>query len=177
MKPIFENLGLAPVAMIMLLPLFAPTIGLGAEPGPSFTAPAEIDRTVTEFTGAQVGEIGGARAPADRRLRLAACSAPLLASWHGRERSTVRVECPDPGGWRIFVAIRPLEQAERAARVVQRGDPITVMVRGQGFSVQQAGEAMESGAIGEWIGIRTARKAAPVRARIERPGLAIIPAQ
>jgi flagella basal body P-ring formation protein FlgA len=50
------------------------------------------------------------------------------------------------------------------------------MVRGRGFSVQQQGEAMESGAVGEWIFVRTARKAEALRARIERPGLAVVPA-
>jgi len=50
------------------------------------------------------------------------------------------------------------------------------MVRGRGFSVQQAGEAMDSGAVGDWIFVRTARKSEPLRARIERPGLAIVPA-
>ena len=50
------------------------------------------------------------------------------------------------------------------------------MVRGRGFSVQQPGEAMEGGAVGDWIFVRTARKAEPLRARIERPGLAVIPA-
>jgi flagella basal body P-ring formation protein FlgA len=34
---------------------------------------------------------------------------------------------------------------------------------------------MEDGAQGDWIAIRTARDATPVRARIERPGLAGIP--
>lgn len=151
--------------------------------------PAEIDRAVRAFTGAAIGEIGGALAPADPRLRLTACAQPLQISWHGTARAAVKVECPQTqsptGPWRIFVATR---RAERAAPVrapaalniappplIKRGDPITVVVRGRGFTVQQAGEAMENGAIGDWIVVRTARQAEPVRARIERPGLAIIP--
>jgi flagella basal body P-ring formation protein FlgA len=35
---------------------------------------------------------------------------------------------------------------------------------------------MESGAAGDWIMVRTSRKAEALRARIERPGLAVIPA-
>ena len=37
-------------------------------------------------------------------------------------------------------------------------------------------QAVEGGAVGDWIFVRTARKAEPLRARIERPGLAVIPA-
>jgi flagella basal body P-ring formation protein FlgA len=51
-----------------------------------------------------------------------------------------------------------------------------VVVRGRGFSVQQTGEALENGRIGDWIGVRTQRGAEPIRARIERPGMALIPA-
>ena len=151
--------------------------------------PDEIDRAVIAFTGAAIGEIGGARAAADPRLRLAACKAPLSTSWHGQTRAAVKVECRQTRSgaqpWRIFVATRPADQpsgsvarrqpAAKPARIIKRGDPITVVVRGRGFTVQQAGEAMEPGALGDWIAIRTARQAEPVRARIERPGLAIIP--
>jgi flagella basal body P-ring formation protein FlgA len=51
-----------------------------------------------------------------------------------------------------------------------------IAVRGRGFSVQQPGEAVEGGAVGDWIFVRTAPKAEALRARIERPGLVVIPA-
>jgi flagellar basal body P-ring formation protein FlgA len=144
------------------------------------TSPAEIDRAITQFTGALPGEPGGARAPADPRLRLAACAAPLALDWHTAQRSSVKVECTaGPSPWRIFVAVMPPAAqgfADRAgAPAVKRGDAVTIMVRGRGFSVQQPGEASEAGAVGEWIFVRTARKAEPLRARIERPGLVVIP--
>ncbi|MEM9500555.1 MAG: flagella basal body P-ring formation protein FlgA [Pseudomonadota bacterium] len=176
MRSLLNVLGFAPMALIMLVPLFSPVAGAGRSSSAQFTDPAEIDRVVSVFTGAQIGEIGGARVPADRRLRLSYCTQPLSTAWHGRSKSTVRVECPAPGGWRVFIATRPVPQAAQPQRVVKRGDPITVSVRGRGFSVQQSGEAMENGAIGDWIGIRTTRRADPVRARIERPDLAVIPA-
>lgn len=141
------------------------------------TDPAAIDRAVAGFTGAGVGQPGGARTATDPRLQLAACDGPLAVSWHGAARSAVRVECPGPTSWRIFVAVdASAGAAAPAAAVVKRGDALTIMVRGRGFSVQQSGEAMESGAVGDWIFVRTARKAEPLRARIERPGLAVIPA-
>ena len=161
--------------IVLVATLLSPAVAAGKSIA-GITDPAEIDRVVADFTGAGIGEIGGARGPTDRRLRLAYCTQPLLAAWHGRVGGTVRVECPAANGWRIFVATRPQPQAAQSQRVVKRGDPMTVIVRGRGFSVQQSGEAMENGAIGDWIGIRTARRADPIRARIERPGLAIIPA-
>jgi len=174
---------------VVLLALYTPLAAAHARSA-QFIAPAEIDRAVSAFTGAEIGSAGGALAPADARLRLAPCVLPLATSWHGNRRTAVRVECPQTRGgsgpWHIFVATRPSASgasfaAPAAARVrpampaVKRGDTVTVMVRGSGFSVQHSGEAMQNGQIGDWIGIRTARRADPVHARIERPGLAVIP--
>lgn len=170
-----EGWRLAPLALAMLVPLCDPPSRASG-----FTDPAAIDRAVAEFTGAAIGTPGGARAPADRRLRLAACDAPLALAWHGTARNTVRVECPGAASWRIFVAVDGAGGTAAASRpsppAIKRGDALTIMVRGHGFSVQQSGEAMDSGAVGDWIFVRTARKAEPLRARIERPGLAVIPA-
>lgn len=165
---------LAPLALTMLLPLCD-----GPASASGFTDPAAIDRAVADFTGAAIGTPGGARLPADRRLRLAACAGPLAVAWHTAAHTAVRVECPGPQTWRIFVAVDgggTGGAAARAAPAIKRGDALTIVVRGRGFSVQQAGEAIDSGAIGDWIFVRTARKAEPLRARIERPGLAVIPA-
>ena len=178
MSQLFERPSLiVPLAAVVCAALYSPATATNSD----LIDPAEIDRAVVSFTGAPIGTTGGARAPADRRLRLAACGQALLTEWHGTSQSAVRVECPGPTPWRIFVATRPATQS-LAARAqapqtpqIKRGDPITVVVRGRGFTVQQAGEAMENGRVGDWIGIRTARKAEPVRARIERPGLAVIP--
>jgi flagella basal body P-ring formation protein FlgA len=151
-----------------------------AAQGRAVTDPAEIDRAVEAFTGAAIGTPGGARTAADPRLQLAACQGPLAVNWHGPARAAVQVECPGPTSWRTFLAVASgpgatTAPAAKSAPAVKRGDAITVMVRGRGFSVQQTGEAMEAGAIGEWIFVRTSRKAEALRARIERPGLAIVP--
>lgn len=176
-------------------PLFKPravlaaALALAAAPAPARNIepaaiePAAIDRAVAEFTGAPIGADGGALQSADPRLRLAACPRPLDLAWHGRARAMVRVACGGPGGWQIFVATRPAADnrtpslgsaTEAEPPRVKRGDPLTVVVRGNGFSVQQAGEASEPGRVGDWIAVRTARGREPVRARIERPGLAVI---
>jgi len=163
---------LTPLALPMLLPLCDPQAR--AE---GLTDPAAIDLAVFEFTGAAIGQPGGARMAADRRLQLAACPMPFVVSWHSPAKNAVQVECAGPSNWRIFVVINaPAAAAKPDAPAIRRGDALTILVRGRGFSVQQQGEAMESGAVGDWIFVRTARKAEALRARIERPGLAVIPA-
>ncbi|WP_245804580.1 flagella basal body P-ring formation protein FlgA [Erythrobacter tepidarius] len=172
-NPWADGWRLAPLALTMLLPLCDSPARAS-----DFTDPAMIDRAVAAFTGAEPGTPGGARMPVDRRLRLAVCAAPLAVAWHGTAHSAVSVECAGPHSWRIFVAVNGAGSAapgHAAAPAVKRGDALTIMVRGRGFSVQQAGEAIEGGMVGDWIFVRTARKAEPVRARIERPGLAVIP--
>lgn len=170
---------IATAAVVASLPLFAALASAQDGRQGGFTDPAQIDRAVENFTGAGIGEVGGARMPADRRLKLAPCAAPLGVKWHGSAQTIVRVDCPSTlngaDNWRIFMATQSVKPEPQIAKVVARGDPITVLVRGRGFSVQQSAEAMEAGAIGDWIAVRTERRADAIRARIERPGLAIIP--
>jgi flagella basal body P-ring formation protein FlgA len=151
-------------------------------PLPALAAPltdlAAIDMAVAAFTGQQIGVPGGAAQPVDRRLRLAACSAPLALSWYGSAETSVLVRCPDAGGWRVFVpvsAARAVPVVAPAAMAVMRGEGVTVSVAGDGFTVSQPGEALEAGAVGAWIRVRTAAKADPLRARVVRPGLVELP--
>ena len=164
----------------LALPLLLLGAGAGAaQTLPASISPAAVDRAVAAFTGAAIGTPGGARMASDPRLQLAPCGGPLAVSWHTPAKRAVAVECAGPTPWRVFVAITPAPGTAAAARpapAVKRGDAITILVRGRGFSVQQPGEAMEAGAVGDWIEVRTSRKAQGLRARIERPGLAVVPA-
>jgi flagella basal body P-ring formation protein FlgA len=143
--------------------------------------PAAIDRDVAAFTGQPIGAPGGAARPVDRRLRLVACTAPLALSWRGDARSSILVECPDTGGWHIYVATmaQPAGNARQtpAVPVIERGQAVTVAVTGDGFSVSQPAEALESGAIGAWIRVRTQAKAEPVQAQVVRPGRVEVPVE
>jgi flagellar basal body P-ring formation protein FlgA len=147
-----------------------------------------IDRRVAAFTGAAIGTPGGATMPVDRRLRLRHCAAPLAVDWNGVRRDSVLVQCPEAGGWRIFVqlasapAAAPAGLAAPAQPAVNRGDAVTIAVSGDGFTVSQPGEALEGGPVGEWIRVRpVSAKAVPgargdtLRARITRPGMVAIP--
>lgn len=146
---------------------------LAAEPATADHA--VLDRLVADFTGAAIGTPGGARAPVDRRLRLRPCSSTPEARWHGEPGRTVQLMCDQPGGWRVFVGLLAAQGPASRAPVVKRGDALTVAVVGRGFAIRRGAEALEAGAVGDWVAVRTAPDTDPVRARIVQPGLAEIP--
>ena len=160
-----------PLALLLAVPAIAQT---------STADLAAIDHAVAQYTGAAQGQPGGAVLPLDRRLRLAICPAPLALGRYGAKQDTVEVACPVAGGWRLYVplvgsgkaAAGPVSTSAPAAHAVTRGDQVTIAVRGEGFAVSQAGQALESGALGAWIKVRGVAQGAPVlRARVLRPGL------
>ena len=172
--------------MIRILPpATLPLAALLLAPAPlhaqqPLTDPAQLDRLVEAFTGAAQGQPGGAREPVHRRLRLRVCGADPQAGWHGAPGRTVVLACPDAGGWRVYVNLVPDRAAGASApqaNAVKRGDSLTVSVTGRGFAVRRPAEALESGAVGDWIAVRTATGGDPVRAQIVQPGLAEIPLQ
>ncbi len=130
-----------------------------------------VDQAVAEFTGFPQGVPGGAALPVDRRLRLTPCRVPLALGWYGRRRDTVEVVCPMAGGWKLYVSLTGTSQAA-AFPLIAKGDAVTITVSAEGFAVSQPGEALEAGAEGAWIKVRTVTPNAPIlRARVIRPGL------
>ncbi|WP_298197237.1 flagella basal body P-ring formation protein FlgA [Novosphingobium sp.] len=153
-------------AALLLAPITAPTAW--AAP---FADPAAIDAAVAQFTGVPLGSTGGAAQPVDRRLRLRPCANPLSIGWYGSRRDTVLVQCPDVGSWRLFVPLL-VTAGPADAPAVLRGEGVTIAVTGPGFSVSQPGEALDGGAVGAWIRVKsTTAGGQPMRARIVRPGL------
>ncbi|WP_428331787.1 flagellar basal body P-ring formation chaperone FlgA [Novosphingobium sp.] len=144
---------------------------------PGLHDPGAIDRAVASFTGQPIGAPGGAARPIDRRLRLGACAAPLALSWRGEAHASILVECPDAGGWHLFVALAAGARQTAAAPVIERGQSVTVALTGDGFSVTQSGEALENGAVDAWIRVRTVAKGEPLQARVVRPGLVEVPVE
>ena len=139
-----------------------------------------IDRQVAQFTGAEIGQPGGAMSGVDRRLRLNACASSLGLSWRTQQRNSVVVQCGDSGGWRLYVPVQGAAPAAAALPAVRRGDAVTIAVSGDGFSVSRPGEALEAGPVGAWIRVRAVTDERrysndSVRAQIIRPGLVGIP--
>lgn len=139
---------------------------------------AELNHAIAGFLGQPAGSMGGAKNPLDPRLRLTRCAAPLAFGWHGTPGRTLALSCPDSGGWRIFVAVSaPSRMPLRTEPAVKRGEMITLLIRGRGFSLQGHGLARDPGAVGDWIRVELPNSPTPLRARIERPGLAILPSR
>ena len=138
---------------------------------------AALDLRIADYTGAAIGEEGGAMQPLDRRLKLRPCAARVDIAWRSEQRDTLVLQCPDAGGWRLYMPVRPLPAAaaQEAAIAVQRGDSVTISIAGQGFSISRPGQAMEGGAVGDWIKVRPAvrgnRPGEVMRARIAAPGV------
>lgn len=135
-----------------------------------------IDRAVADFTGATIGQPGGAKLPVDRRLRLASCNAPLDLQWFGRDQRSVQVACPT-AGWRIYVAVDAGAggghgaSPQNSQTLVKRGENVSILVRGSGFTLTRQGSAVEDGAQGEWIKVRaTGQRTETLRAMVIRPG-------
>ena len=76
--------------------------------GQDFQSTQLLDTIVGQFTGKQIGEPGGARAPVDARLKLAPCAAPQL-SWRSELQDAVVIKCMTPE-WRIFVPVNMIAQ-------------------------------------------------------------------
>ena len=130
-----------------------------------------LDTIVAQFTGKAIGEQGGARAPVDSRLKLAACAAPQL-EWRTPAQDAVVVRCMAPG-WRIFVAVNAVPQpkaaavsaapakaapAAKAEAVIRRGDAVSVEVNAAGFSITREGIAMSDAPAGGRVSIKMDEK-------------------
>lgn len=172
--------------------LFALTLAAPAA-AQEFQSTQMIDTFVSQFTGRSVGQEGGARAPVDTRLKLAACAAPQL-SWRTEAKDAVVVRCMTPE-WRIFVPVLALPQAPKpvmaaaaapppvirpappvkAAPVIRRGDAITVEAGAAGFSITREGVAMNDAAPGARVTVKVDEKRQPIQAVAVEAGRARLP--
>ena len=156
------------IASALLGTAAAPVLAAG------FADHSAIDQAVAQFTGSPIGTPGGARVPVDRRLKLAECTPGFALEWYGQDRSTVVVRCAEPGGWRLFVPLGAearQQQQQAGAKIVARGALVTIVVKGAGFSLSRQGEALDAGAVGDWIRVKpNDLKGAPLRAEVLRTG-------
>ena len=160
------------LALPLALCALAPSVPALAAP---FADLAAIDHQVANFVAREVGQSGlsGGIMPVDRRLRLSPCQQSLALSWYGKTRDSVIVQCPAPDGWRLFVPVRQDTVGMPALqKAVSRGDPVTIVVRGDNYRLSDRGVAMGNGFAGDWIEVRPGRKdAKPLQARVVSPGV------
>lgn len=172
--------------MIRTLSFIALMLAANPAVAQNFQSTTLIDKAVAGFTGHAIGESGGARTAVDARLKLAAC--PMVSlNWRTDSRDSVVVTCTDPQ-WRIFVPVmmpaRPAPAATpaaaavtavKAAIVIKRGDPVTVVAGDGGFSVTRDGIATTDAAAGARVLIRVQDGKPPIQAIAVEPGKAMIP--
>lgn len=147
----------------------------------------QLDGLVATTVGAAIGEPGGALAPVDRRLRLAAC--PQIPSIEGPVFGAAIVRC-DKIGWRIRVPLalekpaygaaaaygRPQAAAPQARVVlIKKGDPVQLVAGNAAFSVTRSMIADEDGAVGDMIRVRQDRTTPAVSGRVEQDGIVRVP--
>ncbi len=149
-----------------------------------FQSTVVLDAIVAQFTGKPVGELGGARAPVDSRLKLAQCAAPQL-EWRSEAKDAVLVRCMAPG-WRVYVPVnaapqsRPVAEAlaapvVKAEPVIRRGDPITVEAGAEGFSITREGVAASDAAPGARLLVKIDDRKQPIQAVAIEQGRARLP--
>ena len=143
-----------------------------------------LDSIVAMSVGANIGEPGGAVAPVDRRLKLAAC--PQVPQMSGMMFGAAMIECKAQG-WRIRVPLYPGGQQQPLAAmqqasygrpaaiqkqvVVKKGDPVQLIAGGSAFMVTRMMIADEDGAAGDMIRVREDKKSDPVMARVQESGI------
>jgi flagella basal body P-ring formation protein FlgA len=159
-------------------------IALALAAAAAFQSTDALDRAVAAFTTRPIGSEGGARAPVDPRLRLAAC--PMVAiSWRTEAHDAVVVSCTGPD-WRIFVPVLAPPRVAAPARVaaaapakaepvVRRNDPVTIEAGSDGFSITREGVAMGDAAPGSRVLVRVADSAKPVQAVAVEAGRVTLP--
>ncbi|ODP39044.1 flagella basal body P-ring formation protein FlgA [Sphingomonas turrisvirgatae] len=158
---------------------------LASAAAPGFQSTEALDRLVERFAGAPIGQEGGARAPVDKRLKLAACADPQL-SWRSAAEDAVVIRCQGPQQWRLFVPVialpRPAAPPRTAAPaivkpdfVIKRGDPVMVEAGAAGFSITREGIAVSDAAAGTRVAVKVDDKRPPIAAVAVSPGRARLP--
>ncbi len=155
-----------------------------AQPGMATQDLVQLETQIAGFLSADTGQPGGLRAPLDRRLRLSVCSsAPELRM--GPMLDHIIISCA-PSGWRFTAPLAALPGTSVQATVggapirsfaaqpstkadlpiIKKGDRITLIVPGEGFSLNSSVTAEEDGMTGSTIRVRTATKGTVLRARV-----------
>ncbi len=164
--------------MRILFPLFTGLAAILAAPMPAAAQalpPAQnldqLEAMVIGSLGAGIGQPGGPMAPIDRRMRLAACNDGIQIDPPTTGSLTVRCTTK---GWRLRVPLtRPtsnyganamaMNQSQGAGMtmanaLIRRGDPVTLVVGGDSYSISVEATAMEDANPGNRIRVATASK-------------------
>jgi len=179
----------------MKLPLLALAAIAAPAAAQDFQSTQMLDTVVSQFTGHNIGQMGGAIAPVDTRLKLASCAAPQL-EWHTDAHEAVVVRCMSPM-WKIYVPVLapprpkpvpvaaapvpvaaaslPVAPPVKLEMVIKRGDTVTLEVGGAGFSITREGIAMNDAPVGGRVQVKVEDKTPPIQAIVIEAGRAKLP--
>ncbi len=132
---------------------------------------AALDEQVAAFIGKSGPANAGGIIATDRRLKLARC--PQLPVIDPPSLGAVAVRCL-PLGWRIRVGLTPLSYRSAdetdAAISVRRGDAVELMIGGDGFDISATAVALDDGAVGKSIRVKTPTGKNPFTAVVRGAG-------
>ena len=152
---------------------------------------AQLEDQIAQFVDAAVGVPGGLRHPLDQRLQLARCDTPPALRM-APTLDYIIISCA-VRGWQFTAPLTPLPGTSVQATVngkpqrsfatspaatevvIKKGDRITLILPGEGFSMQTFATAEEDGVAGAYIRVRTAPKGPVLRAMVQGADRAIIP--
>lgn len=152
--------------------MFRPAaIGLIFLASPAYSQAFEDVEALRNVVSTQTG-VDAASVTIDQRLKLKKCPAtPLIEA---PVMGAVAVRCPSLG-WRIRVPIATLDTSRAvSAPLVRRGDTVEVVAVGPGYSVSSSGTAMEEGAKGAAVRVKTGNASVPVTATVLDVGRVVI---
>lgn len=153
-----DMLKIAPLALLVL-------------PAPALAQTFEDIAGLKALVAANTGETESS-VVIDPRLRLKKCpEQPLIDP---PTLGALAVRCPSLG-WRIRVPVaQPLAAKAATAPLVRRGDLVEIVAVGAGYSVSSSGTALEDGAKGAAIRIKTGNTSLPVTAVVDEIGRVVI---
>ncbi|VAV91399.1 hypothetical protein MNBD_ALPHA04-1613 [hydrothermal vent metagenome] len=135
-----------------------------------------LDLILQQALGRSIGEAGGPRTNVDRRLKLENC--PETPRVDTRNISNVIIRCTALN-WRISVPLVTATTASRrsfaAEQIIQRGQPVLLVVRQNGFVISRQMIADRKGRLGDVIPVRMTRRSSPILVEITGPGRVTIP--
>jgi flagellar basal body P-ring formation protein FlgA len=124
----------------------------------------QYEDTATLDTQIATATSGAAR-PIDPRLKLARCPQPVAIEPSITGAAAVRCI---PLGWRIFV---PVAQNYMAKDItIKRGDTIQLVIISEGFEVSTQVTAMQDGAVGDDVRVKTLTGATILTAKVTKRG-------
>jgi flagellar basal body P-ring formation protein FlgA len=106
--------------------------------------------------------------PVDARLKLAVCPTKPIIAPPVNEAIVVRCEAR---GWRLRVPVKSAPQAVAAQILVRKGEMVECIDAGPGFSVSTSMIALEGGALGQAIRVKSLTSASAITATVAARGI------